>query len=56
MFVFVFTTVRGAYIQQVAAIGIFDSFDVDKFEPEEPDPELFRRRSTSTGGEVLQKS
>lgn len=28
---------------QVAAIGVFDSFDLEDFEPEKPDPELFVR-------------
>lgn len=44
------------HTKQVAAIGIFDTFKVEEFDPEDPDPELFRRRSNSTGGEVTNKT
>ena len=38
----------------MAAIGVFDSFKVEEFDPEEADPELFRRRSSSLTAEVTQ--
>lgn len=44
------------HANQVAAIGIFDTFQAEEFDPEEPDEDLFRRRSSSAGGEVIKTS
>lgn len=33
--------------EKVASIGVFDTFNIDEFDPEEVDPELFRRRSSA---------
>lgn len=32
----------------MAAIGVFDMFNMEEFEPEEADPDLFRRRRSGS--------
>ncbi|CAM9185466.1 unnamed protein product, partial [Laminaria digitata] len=43
--------------EDVAAIGVFDMFNMEEFEPEEADPDLFRRRrSGSIEGDIIDAS